>query len=59
MKMYYLLMDTNVKPLTAPIITCWCGDNSKANFLTSLRGFVIPLGTRKPRNIKAEDIWKF
>lgn len=59
MKMYYLLFDTNVKPLTTPVTTYWCGDNSKAGFLTDLRGFVIPLGTRKPRNIPADDIWKF
>ena len=51
-------MDTNVKPLH-PVNTYWCGDNSKASFLTELRGFVLPLGTRKPRNIKDEDIWKF
>ena len=52
-------MDTNVKPLHHPVNTYWCGDNSKASFLTELRGFVLPLGTRKPRNIKDEDIWKF
>ena len=57
MKMYYLLLDTNVKPLTTPVSTYWCGDNSKADFLTSLRGFVIPLGTKKPRKVPAEQIW--
>lgn len=59
MKMYYLLLDTNVKPLTTPVTTYWCGDNSKAGFLTSLRGFVIPLGTRKPKNVSRETIWNF
>ena len=59
MKMYYLLLDTNVKPLTTPVTTYWCGDNSKAGFLTDLRGFVIPLGTRKPKNVSRETIWNF
>ena len=59
MKMYYALIDTNTHPLTTPIITYWCGDNSKASILTQLRGLVLPLGTRKPRNVSRETIYTF
>lgn len=59
MKQYYALIDTNVKPLTTPVITYWCGDSTKASFLTRLRGFVLPLGTRKPRNVSRETIYQF
>lgn len=59
MKQYYALIDTNVKPLTAPVTTYWCGDSTKASFLTRLRGFVLPLGTRKPRNVSRETIYQF
>lgn len=59
MKMYYALIDTNVKPLTQPIITYWMGDSTRASFLTRLRGSVLPLGTRKPRNVSRETIREF
>ena len=48
MKMYYLLLDPSFNP---PIKTFWHGDNTESDFLTKLRGFVIPLGKNKPKNI--------
>lgn len=59
MKMYYVLIDPTIKPC---INTYWHGDNSSANFLTRLRGFVLPLGTRKPKNLTGstvQDIFEF
>ena len=46
--MYYLLLDPTLKP---PVKTYWYGDNKKSDFLTELRGYVIPLGKNKPKNI--------
>lgn len=37
----------------------WRGDTSKADFLTLLGDFIIPLGTRKPRKVPAEQIRTF
>lgn len=56
MIMYYLLVDPTLHP---SVNTYWRGDNSRAGFLTELRGFVIPLGTRKPRNVSHETIREF
>ena len=46
--MYYLLLDPTIKP---PVKTYWYGDNKKSDFLTELRGYVIPLGKNKPKNV--------
>lgn len=59
MKMYYLLLDTNTEPLLKPVQTYWHGDNSRAQFLTTLRGFVIPLGTKKPKKLSSETLREF
>lgn len=56
MKQYYQLLDPSFNP---PITTYWCGESSKATILTKLRGFVIPLGTRKPKNVSRETIRQF
>lgn len=56
MKMYYLLTDPTMTP---PVNTYWYGDNSRAKILTSLRGFVLPIGTRKPKNVSHETIHEF
>lgn len=48
MIMYYVLVDPTFHP---PVKTYWRGNNSKAGFLTELRGFVIPLGIYKPKNV--------
>ena len=56
MIMYYLLTDPTFHP---SVNTYWRGDNSRAGFLTKLGGFVIPLGTRKPRNVSHETIRQF
>lgn len=56
MKMYYLLTDPTFKP---SVNTYWHGDNSRAQFLTTLRGFVIPLGTKKPKKLNSETLREF
>ena len=56
MIMYYVLIDPSFHP---SINTYWKGDNTRAGFLTELRGFVIPLGTRKPKNVSRETIREF
>lgn len=56
MKMYYLLLDPTLKP---PVKTYWCGDNKKADVLTELRGYVIPLGKNKPKNILIKLPWEY
>lgn len=37
----------------------WHGDSSKAHFLVLLGDFIIPLGTRKPKNVSRETIKNF
>lgn len=46
--MYYLLLDPTMNP---PVKTYWYGDNKKSDFLLDLRGYVIPLGKNKPKNV--------
>lgn len=58
MIMYYVLVDPIIQP-PITIKTYWRGDNSRAGFLTELRGFVIPLGTRNPKNVSHETIREF
>lgn len=56
MKQYYELLDPTFSP---PVITYWCGESSKAKILTQLRGFVIPLGNKKPKKVSRETIRQF
>ena len=54
MKQYYQLYDT-----TFHTSHYWCGDSSKAQFITKLGMMVIPLGNKKPRNVSRETIKEF
>jgi len=54
MKQYYYLYDT-----TFHTKSCWHGDIEKADFLLQLAQMVIPLGTRRPRNVSRETIKEF
>lgn len=56
MKQYYKLID-QCKNVT--IVTYWHGDPAKAKVLLTLRGFVLPLGTHKPKNVSHETIKEF
>ena len=57
MKAYYATIDT-CKPVK-DMIQYWVGDNSKAVILTHSNKLVLPLGTRKPRNVSRETIKQF
>lgn len=61
MKQYYKLIDPfgMTKYNTQPVVSYWHGDPAKAKVLLSLRGFVLPLGTRKPKNVSRETIHEF
>ena len=52
MKQYYLV-------LTAGHSAVWHGDTKRSNTLTKLGGMILPLGTRKPRNVSRETIKEF
>ena len=52
MKQYYMVLDANK-------IEYWTGDNSKSSFLTTLGYMIIPLGTRKPKNVSRETLKQF
>lgn len=54
MKQYYLIYNA-----TTSTIDCWCGDNSKADFLLTLGNVILPVGNKKPRNVSRETIKTF
>lgn len=54
MKQYYLVYNS-----TTSIIDCWCGDNSKADFLLKLGNAILPVGNKKPRNVSRAIIKTF
>jgi hypothetical protein len=54
MKQYYLVYN-----VTTSTIDCWCGDNSKADFLLQLGRTILPVGNKKPRNVSRETIKTF
>lgn len=56
MKHYYKLIDPWK---SGAIVTYWHGDPASAKILLSLRGFVLPLGTHKPKNVSRETIYEF
>lgn len=57
MKHYYKLIDP--MRIGAPVVTYWHGDPAKAKVLITLRGFVLPLGTHKPKNVSRETLYEF
>ena len=57
MKQYYATIDTCKSPQN--MVQYWVGDNSKAVILTHSNKLVLPLGTRKPRNVSRETIKQF
>ena len=57
MKQYYATIDT-CKPVK-DMIQYWVGDSSKAIVLTKMNKLVVPLGTRKPRNVSRETLKQF
>ena len=56
MKQYYELLDPTINP---PVVTYWHGDTTRASFLLELRGFVIPLGSKKPKKVSRETLYQF
>ena len=52
MKHYYLHINTHHTEV-------WCGDNKRANVLLKMNGLILPLGTRKPRNVSRETLKEF
>lgn len=56
MKHYYKLIDPTMHP---PVTTYWHGDTTKSKILLTLRGFVLPLGNKKPSNVSRETIYEF
>lgn len=61
MKQYYKLIDPfgMTKYNTSPVVSYWHGDTTKSKILLALRGFVLPLGTAKPKNVSRETIYEF
>lgn len=57
MKQYYATIDTCNSPQN--MIQYWVGDSSRAITLTKLNKLVLPLGTRKPRNVSRETLKQF
>lgn len=57
MKQYYKLIDPMHRG--EPVVTYWHGDPAKAKILLTLRGFVLPLGTHKPKNVSCETLYEF
>lgn len=54
MKQYYLVYNA-----TSNKVDCWCGDNSKSDFLLTLGNIILPVGNKKPRNVSRETIKTF
>lgn len=57
MKQYYKLIDPMGRG--EPVVTYWHGDTAKSAILLHLRGFVLPLGTYKPKNVSHETLYEF
>lgn len=54
MKQYYCMIDT-----TFHTKRYWHGDNTKTKVILSLGDLIIPLGTKKPKNVSRETIREF
>ena len=57
MKQYYATIDTCKSPQN--MVQYWVGDSRNAITLTHLNKLVLPLGTRKPRNVSRETLKQF
>lgn len=53
MKQYYRTINTNNS------FSYWHGDNERATWLLKTNKLVLPLGTRKPKNVSRETIREF
>ena len=54
MKQYYRTIANDVKT-----IEVWHGDTARASWLLTTNKLVLPLGTRKPKNVSRETIKEF
>lgn len=52
MKQYYCTIDNGV-------VQYWYGDSAKASLLLKFNRLILPLGTRKPRNVSRETLKQF
>lgn len=54
MKQYYLLINT-----TTSTNEYWAGDNKNVDFLLKTNNLIIPLGSKKPKNVSRETLKQF